>query len=108
MLLPSKSLRTRTWKHNFLRWNDIMLGIENRYVERTARTKSTSFVNQLVFCNLAAALFSLFGAFAIWTNSKSPTDIFGAILFFIGFPAGLRFSYLGWRAAKRQKELNIR
>jgi hypothetical protein len=85
-----------------------MLGIENRYVERTARTRSTSFVNQLIFGNLAAAPFFLFGAFVVWTNAKSPTDIFGAIFFLIGFPAGLRFSYLGWRAAQRQKELNIR
>ena len=85
-----------------------MLGIEKRYVERTARTRSTSFVNQLIFGNFVAALFSLFAAFAIWTNSKSPTDVLGAILFFAGFPAGLRFSYLGWRAAKRQNELNIR
>jgi hypothetical protein len=85
-----------------------MLGIEKRYVERTARTKSTSFVNQLIFGNFAGALVFLFGAFQIWTNSKSPTDIFGAIFFFTSFPAGLRFSYLGWRAAKRQKELNIR
>ena len=85
-----------------------MLGIEKRYVERTARTRSTSFVNQLIFGNLAAAPFFLFGAFVVWTNAKSPTDIVGAIFFLIGFPAGLRFSYLGWRAAQRQKELNIR
>ncbi len=67
-----------------------------------------SFVNQLIFGNFAAALFSLFGAFVILNNSKSTADIFGALLFFVGFPAGLRFSYLGWRAAQRQKELNIR
>jgi hypothetical protein len=85
-----------------------MLEIEKSYVERTARTKSTSFLNQLIFGNFAAAVFFLFGAFVIWTNAKSPTDIFGAIFFFAGLPAGLRFSYLGWRAAKRQKELNIR
>ena len=85
-----------------------MLGIEKRYVERAARTRSTSFVNQLIFGNFAAALFVLFGAFVIWTNSKSPADIFGAILFLAGFPAALRFSYLGWRVAKRQRELNIR
>lgn len=85
-----------------------MLGIEKRYVERTARTKSTSFVNQLILWNFAAALVFLFGAFQILANSKSPADIFGAIFFFASFPAGLRFSYLGWRAAKRQKELNIR
>jgi hypothetical protein len=57
---------------------------------------------------IAGALAFLFGAFQIWINSNSPTDILGAIFFFAGFPAGLRFSYLGWRAAKRQKELNIR
>ena len=85
----------------------MMLGLEKRYVERTARTKSTSFVNQLIFGNFVAALVFLFGAFSIWINSKSPTDIFGAIFFFISFPAALRFSYLGWRAAKRKKELNI-
>ena len=85
-----------------------MLGIEKRYVERTARTKSTSFVNQLILGNFAGALCFLFAALQIWTDSKSLTDIFGAIFFFTGFPAGLRFSYLGWRAAKRQKELNIR
>lgn len=85
-----------------------MLGIEKRYVERTARNRSTSFVNQLIFGNFAAALVFLFGASQIWVNAKSPADIFGAIFFFIGFPAGLRFSYLGWRAAKRQKELNTR
>ena len=85
-----------------------MLGIEKSYVERTARAKSASFVNQLIFGNFAAALVFAFGAFAIWANAKSPTDILGAILFLAGLPAGLRFSYLGWRAAKRQKELNIR
>ena len=85
-----------------------MLGMEKRYVERTGRTKSPSFVNQLIFGNFAAALFFLFGAFQIWTNAKSPADIFGAILFFAGLPAGLRLSYLGWRAAQRQKELDIR
>ena len=85
-----------------------MLGIEKRYVERTARTRSPSFVKQLILGNFAAALFFLFAAFAVWTNAKSPTDNFGAILFFVGFPAGLRLSYLGWRAAKRQKELDIR
>ena len=85
-----------------------MLGIEKRYVERTARTKSTSFVNQLILGNFAGALVFLVGALLIWINSKSPTDIFGAILFFISFLAGLRFSYLGWRAAKRKNELDIR
>jgi hypothetical protein len=45
-----------------------MLGIEKRYVERTARTKSTSFVNQLIFGNFAGALGFLFGAFQIWTR----------------------------------------
>lgn len=85
-----------------------MLGIEKRYVERTARTKSKSFVNQLIFGNFTSALVFLFGAFAIWISSKSPTDVFGAIFFFAGFPAALRFSYLGWRAAKRQEELHIR
>jgi hypothetical protein len=85
-----------------------MLGIEKRYVERTARTKSTSFVNQLILGNFAGALCFLFAALQIWTDSKSLTDIFGAIFFFTGFPAGLRFAYLGWRAAKRQKGLNVR
>jgi hypothetical protein len=85
-----------------------MLAIEKRYVERAARTRSASFLNRLIFGNFAAAPFFLFGAFVIWINAKSPADIFGAILFFIGFPAGLRFSYLGWRAAQRQKELGIR
>ena len=85
-----------------------MLGIEKRYVERTARTRSTFFVKQLILGNFAAALFSLFGAFVVWTNAKSPADHFGAILFFVGVPAGLRLSYLGWRAARRQKELNAR
>jgi hypothetical protein len=99
---------TRTWKHDFSCWNDLMLGIEKRYVERTARTRSTWFVNQLIFGNFAGALVFLFGAFAIWTGAKSPADIFGALLFLAGFPAGLRFSYLGWRAAQRQKELNMR
>jgi len=65
-------------------------------------------VNQLIFGNLAASPFFLFGAFVIWINSKSPADIFGAIFFLASFPAALRFSYLGWRAAQRQKELNIR
>jgi len=36
-----------------------MLGIEKRYVERTARTKSTSFVNQLILGNFAGALVSV-------------------------------------------------
>jgi hypothetical protein len=85
-----------------------MLGIEERYVERTARAKSTSFVNQLTLVTLLARSASWFGAFQILTHSKSPTDIVGAIFFFAGFPAGLRFSYLGWRVAKRQNELNIR
>jgi hypothetical protein len=75
-----------------------MLGIEKRYVERTARTKSTSFVNQLILGSFAGALVFLFGAFQIWTNSKSPTDILGAIFFLAGLLAGLRFSYLGWRS----------
>ena len=68
-----------------------MLGIEKRYVERTARTKSTSFVNQLIFGNFAGALVFLFGAFQIWTNSKSPTDIFGAIFFLLASRPGCVF-----------------
>jgi hypothetical protein len=97
-----------TWKHNFLRWSDIMLGIEKRYVERTARTKSRSFVNRVIIYNLAVAPVFLFFAFESWTDSKSPADIFFAILFSAGFLGGLRLFYLVWRAAKRQKELNIR
>jgi hypothetical protein len=77
-----------------------MLGIEKRYVERTARTKSTSFVSQLIIGNFAGALFFLFGAFVIWINSKSPTDIFGAILFFYWLPG--RPAFFLFRMARRQ------
>jgi hypothetical protein len=82
-----------------------MLGIEERYVERTARTKSKSFVNALIYNNIAAAAFFLF--VGIIFHHKSPTDMMPMILLII-WPAGLRFAYLGWCAAKRQKELNIR
>ena len=84
-----------------------MLGIEERYVERTARIKSRSFVKRVIINNSMAAPFFLFLAIVSWTNSKPPADILFAILFTIGFLGGLRLFYLAWRVAKRQKELNI-
>lgn len=84
-----------------------MLGIEKRYVERTARTKSRSFVKRVIINNsMALPIFLLF-AIVTWNDAKSPADTFFAILFSIGFLGGLRFFYLVWRAAKQQRELNI-
>ena len=85
-----------------------MFGIEKRYVERTARTKSRSFVKRVIINNSMAVPFFLFLTIVSWIDSKSPADILFAILFSIGFLGGLRLFYLVWRVAKRQEELNIR
>ena len=83
-----------------------MLGIEKRYVERTARTKSRSFLKKAIIYNFAVAPVFMFFVFESWTDSKSPDDFVFAILFSAGFLGGLRMFYLVWLAAKRQKELN--
>jgi hypothetical protein len=85
-----------------------MLGIEKRYVERTARTKSRSFLKRVIINNSMAVPLFLFFTIVTWSNSRSPADTFFAILFSIGFLGGLRFFYLVWCAARRQKALNIR
>jgi len=85
-----------------------MFGFEKRYVERTARTKSRSFLNNTIIYNFVAAPIFLLIVFSSWSDSKSPGDIVFAIFFSIGFLVGMRMFYLVWRAAKRQKELNIR
>lgn len=85
-----------------------MLGFEKRYVERTARTRSKSFFKRVIIINSMTAPFFLFFTIGSWNDSKSPGDIFFAILVSTGFLVGLRIFYLVWRAAKRQKELNIR